>query len=131
MGPIRDPDLRNNEVDFHRIFLNRPQREAEGRSSKWKRKWQPTPVLLPGKSHGQKSLVGYSPWGRKESDTTERLSFLSYISIFCLVFCYVELNYHPNEKSSCFFKACITRESATITCFWKDSKASKKVGKAL
>ena len=30
-----------------------------------------TPVLLPGKSHGQRSLVGYSPWGRKESDTTE------------------------------------------------------------
>ena len=36
-------------------------------------KWQPTPVLLPGKSHGQRSLVGYSPWGSKESDTTERL----------------------------------------------------------
>ena len=39
-------------------------------------KWQPTPVLLPGKFHGWKSLVGYSPWGRKESDTTERLNFL-------------------------------------------------------
>ena len=37
------------------------------------RKWQPTPVLLPGESHGGKSLVGYSPWGRKESDMTERL----------------------------------------------------------
>ena len=33
--------------------------------------WQPTPIFLPGESHGQKSLVGYSPWGRKESDTTE------------------------------------------------------------
>ena len=40
----------------------------------WRRKWQSTPVLLPGKSHGQRSLVGYSPWGRKESDTTERSS---------------------------------------------------------
>ena len=39
-----------------------------------KRKWQPTPVLLPGKLHGQRSLAGYSPWGRKESDTTERVS---------------------------------------------------------
>ena len=39
------------------------------------RKWQPTPVLLPGKSRGWRSLVGYSPWGRKESDTTERLHF--------------------------------------------------------
>ena len=36
-----------------------------------RRKWQPTPVLFPGKSHGQRSLVGYRPWGRKESDTTE------------------------------------------------------------
>ena len=41
----------------------------------WRRKWQSTPVLLPGKSHGQRSLVGYSPWGRKESDRTERLHF--------------------------------------------------------
>ena len=41
----------------------------------WKRKWQPTPVFLPGKPHGQRSLAGYSPWGRKELDTTERLHF--------------------------------------------------------
>ena len=37
----------------------------------WRRAWQPTLVFLPGESHGQRSLVGYSPWGRKESDTTE------------------------------------------------------------
>ena len=37
----------------------------------WKRKRQPTPVILPGKLHGQRSLVGYSPWGRKESEATE------------------------------------------------------------
>ena len=43
----------------------------------WRRKWQPTPVFLPGKSHGPQSLVGYSPWGRKESDPTERLHFTS------------------------------------------------------
>ena len=41
----------------------------------WRRKWQSTPALLPGKSHGWRSLIGYSPWGRKESDTTERLHF--------------------------------------------------------
>ena len=41
----------------------------------WRRQWQPTPVLLPGKSHGRRSLVGYSPWGREESDMTERLRF--------------------------------------------------------
>ena len=41
----------------------------------WRRKWQPTPVLLPGRSHGLRSLVDYSPWDHKESDTTERLHF--------------------------------------------------------
>ena len=40
-----------------------------------RRQWHPTPVLLPGKSHGWRSLVGWSPWGHKESDTTERLHF--------------------------------------------------------
>ena len=39
----------------------------------WRRRWQPTPALLPRKFHGWRSLVGYSPWGRKESETTERL----------------------------------------------------------
>ena len=41
----------------------------------WRRKWQPTPVFLPGKSHGPRSLVGYSPWGHKESDMTEQFHF--------------------------------------------------------
>ena len=38
----------------------------------WRRLWHPTSVLLPGKSHGRRSLVGCSPWGREEQDTTER-----------------------------------------------------------
>ena len=42
--------------------------------SLWRRQWHPTPVLLPGKSHGWRSLVGCSPWGHKELDTTERLN---------------------------------------------------------
>ena len=41
----------------------------------WRRKWQSTPALLPGKSHGWRILISYSPWGRKESDRTERLHF--------------------------------------------------------
>ena len=41
----------------------------------WRRKWQPTPILLPGKFHGRRSLIGYSPWGCKKSDRTERLYF--------------------------------------------------------
>ena len=46
-----------------------------------RRQWHPTPVLLPGKSHGQRSLVGCSPWGRWESDMTERLHF--HFSLSC------------------------------------------------
>ena len=41
----------------------------------WRRKWQPTPVFLPGKFHGLRSLVGYSRWGLKELDMTEQLHF--------------------------------------------------------
>ena len=47
----------------------------------WRRKWQPSLVLLPGESHGRRSLVGYIPQGRKESDTTERLSTHRSISL--------------------------------------------------
>ena len=42
---------------------------------RWRRKWPPTPVPLPGKSHGWRSLVGYRPWGHKELDMTEQLHF--------------------------------------------------------
>ena len=42
----------------------------------WRRKWQSTPVLLPGKSHGRRSLIGYNPWGCKESDMTKQLHCL-------------------------------------------------------
>ena len=48
----------------------------------WRRQWHPTPVLLPGKSHGQRSLVGSSPWGREELDTTEWLHF--HFSLSCI-----------------------------------------------
>ena len=41
----------------------------------WRRKWQSTPVFLPGKSHGKRSLIGHSPWGCKELDMTEQLHF--------------------------------------------------------
>ena len=45
-----------------------------GQEDPWRKAWQPTPVFLPGKSHAQRSLEGYSPWGHKELDTNERLS---------------------------------------------------------
>ena len=44
------------------------------RKISWRREWQPTPGFWPGESHGQRSLAGYSPWGCKESDTTEQLT---------------------------------------------------------
>ena len=47
-----------------------------GQEEPWRKKWQPTPVFLPEKSQGQRSLVGYSPWGHKDSDMTEWLSII-------------------------------------------------------
>ena len=59
---------------------------TEKNGSNWmpigRRQWHPTPVLLPGKSHGQRSLVGCSPWGCEESDTTEPLHF--HFSLSCI-----------------------------------------------
>ena len=52
------------------------------RTEIWRRQWQPTPVLLPGESHERRSLVGCSPWGREESDRTERLHF--HFSLSCI-----------------------------------------------
>ena len=43
----------------------------------WKKGWLPTPGFLPGEFHGQRSLEGYSPWGRKELDMTEQLSLFA------------------------------------------------------
>ena len=48
----------------------------------WRRQWHPTPVLLTGKSHGGRSLVGCSPWDREELETTEQLHFL--FSLSCI-----------------------------------------------
>ena len=45
-----------------------------GQEDPWRKAWQPTSVFLPGEFHGQRSLVGYSPWGHRESDMTEHLS---------------------------------------------------------
>ena len=68
---------------------------------------QPTPVLLPGKSHGRRSLVDYSPWGRKESDMTEGLHFhfsqieysslfSGFINFFVFLAYFIDLNLEQN-----------------------------------
>ena len=59
----------------HQFWDVCPGRLAGGRLLIQRRQWHPTPVLLPGKSHGRRSLVGCSPWGREGSDTTKRLHF--------------------------------------------------------
>ena len=58
---LRDPDL-HIYTTTHKI---------DNEQGPWSREWQPTPVILPEKFHGQRSLVGCSPWGHKESDVTE------------------------------------------------------------
>jgi len=60
---------KESTCQFRRRGFNRWVRKIP-----WRRKWQPTPVFLPGKSHGQRNLAGYSPWGHKELDTIEWLS---------------------------------------------------------
>ena len=71
-----------NVAQWYRIHLQfrRHRRRWFGpwvRMSRQRRKCQPTSIFLPGKSQGQRRLVGYSPWGHKESDTTEQLNILS------------------------------------------------------
>ena len=55
----------------------------------WRTKGQPTPLFLPGKSHGKRSLAGYSPWGHKELDTTERLTLSLFSFFFKQTFTYL------------------------------------------
>ena len=73
-GRSLQPPLLKKEGALRRCtvctWLKKARQEGKAR-----RQWHPTPVLLPGKSHGWRSLVGCSPWGREESDTTERLHF--------------------------------------------------------
>ena len=75
------------------------------------RKWQPTPVSLPGKSHGQRSLVVYSPWGRKELDTTEQLSTQHmYIYKTDALCCTVE------TTQNCKATMCSVTQSCPVLC---------------
>ena len=83
----------------------------------WRRKWRPTPVLLPGKSHERRSLAGYSPRGRKESDTTERLQFTSFSTSFTQRYRLQDriflLQFYLNNKT--FFQSSF---SVLLTAFW-------------
>ena len=63
----------------------------------WRRKWQPTPVFLPGESHGQRSLAGYSPWGHTEVDTTEPAHDSKFVDENCPF--PIEWSRHPCRRS--------------------------------
>ena len=63
------------QITWTSFLLAKPQFIWLNPNASWRRKWQPTPVLLLGKSHGRSSLVGCSLWGHEESDMTERLHF--------------------------------------------------------
>ena len=68
----------------------------------WRRKWQPTPKFLPGESHGQRSLVGYSPWGCRESDMTEHAcNWWTLWLVFHLRTTFWNLPGSPVAKSQC------------------------------
>ena len=73
-GPV--PGLKGSMVNI--LFAN-TLKLTNASFTWWRRKWQPTPILLPGKAHGPRSLVGDNPWGRKESDRTEPLRFTHFI----------------------------------------------------
>ena len=92
----------------------------------WRRKWQPTPVFLPGKSHGPQSLVGYHPWGRKESDTTERLHFHfhTYNSDYIhIIYTYIT---HPSEEYNSVVLvhlwSCTTTTAVNLRIFYPPPK---------
>ena len=80
--------------------------------------WQPTPVLLPEKSHGQRSLVGYTPWGRKESDTTEQLHF-TYSCVF-IGKGYLGWKQQDNETQENYYTTWPTVSGFRVMelCFW-------------
>ena len=78
-------------------------------------KWQPSLVFLAGESHGQRSLVGYSPWGLKESDTTKRLTHIGYEKLFI----------QSSDSSTCHFKKSKHKNLKLKLEEWKvDTKSS-------
>ena len=75
----------------------------------WGKEWHPTPILLLGESHGQRSLAGYSPWGHKELDTTEPLTLMQAAITACNLYCVCR---HDDFHFKSYLFCCIS----TVTC---------------
>ena len=73
--------------------------DPQVRKIPWRRKWQPTPVFLPRESYGQRSLVGYNPWGCKESDMTQQLNNNKPFMTIALEFHNLRENLNPSFSS--------------------------------
>ena len=93
LGPLRAFDMLTcivNMQEGERMYISGVPAMQEFdpwvRKIPWRRKWQPTPVFLPGKSHGQKSLASYSPWVSKESDMTYMYKYIGLAKEFIWVF---------------------------------------------
>ena len=89
------------------------------RRSLWSKKWQPTSVFLPGESHGQRSLAGYRPWGRKELEATEHTQYSEDHSrgpLGCC--CGADPWTTPGKSSSCLGRACLFLLVNSCLCFW-------------
>ena len=94
-----------------------------------RRRWHPTPVLLPGKPHGRRSLMGCSPWGREESDMTERLHF--HFSLSCigegsgdpLQYSCLE---NPRDRAACLAALCGVAQSWTQLKRLSSSSSSER-----
>ena len=86
--------------------------------SHWRSKWQPAPVFLPGKFHGQKNLAGYSLWGHKDSDTTESIYLSIYITeyiLFPILFHYrLFSSVHLLSRVQLFVTPCIAAHQASL-----------------
>ena len=74
----------------------------------WRRKWQPTPVLLPGKLHGQRSLVDYSSQGRKELDMTEHARMHAWPRYFSKTYLFTSIKFHSQSLKIVFLNFTLT-----------------------
>ena len=89
----------------------------------WRKKWQPTPVFLPGKFHGQRSLAGYSPWGCKESDTTEWLKQHGVLQTFWILVSWPPISIALEKKKKPTSRLIVTTSNLFIALcqhsFWE------------